>query len=51
MKVHFGEDLVVIAQEKAKTPTFGVWTGSHWDFASGGQRRWPSRSGSATGSP
>jgi putative DNA primase/helicase len=38
MKMHFGEDLLVIAQEKAKTPMFAVWTGSHWDAANGGPK-------------
>ncbi len=32
---HFGDDLVVLAQEKAKQPVWGVWTGSHWDLALG----------------
>lgn len=35
LKLHFGKDLVVIAQEKAKQPMFGVWTGTHWDVANG----------------
>jgi putative DNA primase/helicase len=38
MKLHFGDDLVVVAQEKAKTPMFGVWTGTHWDVANGGPK-------------
>ncbi|KQY21041.1 DNA primase [Rhizobium sp. Root483D2] len=38
MKLHFGCDLVVIAQEKAKQPLFAVWTGSHWDVANGGPK-------------
>lgn len=38
MKVHFGDDLVVIAQEKGKTPLFAVWTGTHWDVANGGPK-------------
>ncbi|MDK4713005.1 DNA primase family protein [Rhizobium sp. CNPSo 4039] len=38
MKLHFGDDLVVIAQEKAKQPLFAVWTGSHWDAANGGPK-------------
>lgn len=35
MQVHFGGDIVVVAQEKAKSPTFAVWTGTHWDVANG----------------
>ncbi len=38
LKLHFGDDLLVVAQEKAKTPTFAVWTGSHWDVANGGPK-------------
>lgn len=38
MKLHFGDDLVVIAQEKAKQPMFAVWTGTHWDVANGGPK-------------
>lgn len=38
MRLHFGDDLVVIAQEKAKQPTFGVWTDTHWDIANGGPK-------------
>ena len=38
MKLHFGDDLVVIAQEKAKQPLFAVWTGTHWDVANGGPK-------------
>lgn len=38
MKVHFGDDIIVIAQEKAKTPLFAVWTGTHWDVANGGPK-------------
>ncbi len=35
MHLHFGSDLLVIAQEKAKQPLFAVWTGTHWDVANG----------------
>lgn len=35
---HFGGDIIVIAQEKAKQPAFAVWTGSHWDFSNGGPK-------------
>lgn len=35
---HFGRDIRVLAQEKAKTPSFAVWTGSHWDIGTGNQR-------------
>ncbi|MCJ7996675.1 DNA primase [Rhizobium cremeum] len=38
LRLHFGDDLLVVAQEKGKTPTFAVWTGSHWDVANGGQK-------------
>lgn len=38
MKLHFGEDLRVVAQEKAKTPLFTAWTGTHWDVANGGPK-------------
>jgi putative DNA primase/helicase len=38
MKLHFGDDLVVIAQEKAKAPLFSAWTGTHWDVANGGPK-------------
>jgi putative DNA primase/helicase len=38
MKEHFGQDLHVIAQEKAKVPLFTVWTGSHWDVGNGGPK-------------
>ncbi|MEI2299324.1 DNA primase family protein [Ensifer sp. MJa1] len=33
---HFGEDLVVVAQEKARQAMYAVWTGTHWDLANGG---------------
>lgn len=32
---HFGTNLVVVAQEKAKEPFYAVWAGSHWDVAAG----------------
>lgn len=35
---HFGRDIRVLAQEKAKTPSFVVWTGTHWDIGTGNQR-------------
>ncbi|WP_313194617.1 phage/plasmid primase, P4 family [Shinella zoogloeoides] len=35
---HFGTDIVVVAQEKAKQPSFAVWTGTHWDVANGGPK-------------
>lgn len=38
LRLHFGEDLLVIAQEKAKQPTYAVWTGKHWDVANGGPK-------------
>ncbi|NDV87989.1 DNA primase [Aurantimonas aggregata] len=36
--MHFGRDLRVMAQEKAKAPLFVVWTGTHWDTANGRPR-------------
>lgn len=33
---HFGEDLVVVAQEKARQAMYAVWAGTHWDLANGG---------------
>jgi putative DNA primase/helicase len=38
LRLHFGQDLLVIAQEKAKQPLFAVWTGTHWDVANGGPK-------------
>lgn len=38
LKAHFGRDLLVIAQEKAKEPLYAVWTGTHWDIANGRQK-------------
>lgn len=38
LSMHFGSDLVVIAQSKAKTPYYATWTGSHWDTDNGGPR-------------
>lgn len=38
MKVHFGDDILVIAQERAKTPLFAIWTSTHWDVANGGPK-------------
>lgn len=35
LNLHFGEDIVVVAQEKSKEPMFGIWTGTHWDVANG----------------
>ncbi|TRL35507.1 phage/plasmid primase, P4 family [Rhizobium straminoryzae] len=35
LQLHFGHDLVVVAEEKSKEPLFGVWTGTHWDLANG----------------
>ena len=35
---HFGRDLLVLAQDKAKHPSFVVWTGTHWDMGTGNQR-------------
>lgn len=33
---HFGEDLIVVAQEKARQAMYAVWAGTHWDLANGG---------------
>jgi putative DNA primase/helicase len=38
MRLHFGEDLIVISQENAQKPKFAVWTGTHWDVANGGPK-------------
>ncbi len=35
---HFGQDLLVISQEKAKAALFAVWTGTHWDISNGGPK-------------
>jgi putative DNA primase/helicase len=35
---HFGEDLLVLAQAKAKAPLFAVWDGRRWDMETGGPR-------------
>lgn len=35
LRLHFGDDLLVVAQEKAKEPLYAVWTGTHWDVANG----------------
>lgn len=35
---HFGEDLLVLAQSKAKKAAFAVWDGTHWDIDTGDPR-------------
>lgn len=35
---HFGEDLLVLAQSKARTAAYAVWTGTHWDIDLGEPR-------------
>jgi len=35
---HFGTDLLVVTQSKAKSPFYAVWTGTHWDTDNGGPR-------------
>ncbi|APH71435.1 DNA primase family protein [Aquibium oceanicum] len=35
---HFGENLLVLSQEKSRKAAYAVWTGSHWDLGTGGQR-------------
>ena len=38
LQTHFGHDLVVLAQSKARVAQWGAWTGTHWDFETGGSR-------------
>jgi putative DNA primase/helicase len=38
LKQHFGRDLLVVTQEKAKEPLYAVWTGTHWDVQNGGPK-------------
>jgi putative DNA primase/helicase len=38
LKLHFGRDLLVVTQEKAKEPLYAVWTGTHWDVQNGGPK-------------
>jgi putative DNA primase/helicase len=35
---HFGEDLLVLAQAKARKAAYAVWTGTHWDIDTGDAR-------------
>lgn len=35
---HFGDDFLVLAQAKAKSPAFAVWDGRRWDMETGGPR-------------
>ncbi|MDX8513545.1 DNA primase family protein [Mesorhizobium captivum] len=35
---HFGEDLLVLAQAKARKAAYAVWTGSYWDIDTGEPR-------------
>jgi putative DNA primase/helicase len=35
---HFGDDLLVLAQSKARAAAFAVWTGTHWDIELGGPK-------------
>lgn len=35
---HFGEDLLVLAQSKARKAAYAVWTGTHWDIDTGDPR-------------
>ncbi|MDZ7824153.1 MAG: phage/plasmid primase, P4 family [Ahrensia sp.] len=37
LKLHFGQDLIVMAQEGAEKPPYAVWAGTHWDFGNGPQ--------------
>ncbi len=38
LQAHFGDDLLVLAQAKAKSPLFAVWDGKRWDLETGGPR-------------
>ena len=38
LKLHFGRDLLVVTQEKAKEPLYAAWTGTHWDVQNGGPK-------------
>lgn len=38
LRRHFGRDLLVVTQEKAKEPLYAVWTGTHWDVQNGGPK-------------
>lgn len=35
---HFGDDLLVLAQSKARKAAYAVWTGDHWDIEGGDPR-------------
>ncbi|PRD42469.1 DNA primase [Phyllobacterium phragmitis] len=35
---HFGEDLLVVAQSKARKAAYAVWDGTHWDIDTGDPR-------------
>lgn len=35
---HFGDDLLVLAQAKARKAAYAVWTGTHWDIDTGDPR-------------
>lgn len=35
---HFGDDLLVLAQSKARKAAYAVWTGTHWDIELGDPR-------------
>lgn len=38
LRAHFGKDLLVVTQEKAKAPLFAVWDQTHWDVNTGGPK-------------
>jgi putative DNA primase/helicase len=38
MLSHFGRDLLVVTQTKARAPLWAVWTGRNWDADTGGPR-------------
>lgn len=35
---HFGEDMLVLAQSKARKATYAIWDGTHWDIDTGDPR-------------
>lgn len=38
MLAHFGDDLLVLAQSKARQAAYAAWEGTHWDIETGGSR-------------
>ncbi len=35
---HFGDDMLVLAQSKARKATYAIWDGTHWDIDTGDPR-------------